>query len=134
LWDVGFGEDVKSQGLLMPGMNEPKCFQFACAKQLIVDHVKHAKTLTNLVVEALLSACFNEDGNPTSRVCVERVTVGGKTKDRRWYKAGGILIAAMYVVRAIADAAPRKRVRLFEGFVSYKKGVCSNHRRDLTLL
>jgi hypothetical protein len=119
LWDVGFGEDVKSQGLLMPGMNEPKCFQFAC---------------TNLVVEALLSACFNEDGNPTSRVCVERVTVGGKTKDRRWYKAGGILIAAMYVVRAIADAAPRKRVRLFEGFVSYKKGVCSNHRRDLTLL
>jgi hypothetical protein len=134
IWDVGFGEDVKSSGLLMPHM-EPKCFRFSCAKRQIVEQVKNAKTHTNLVIEAPLSVCFNKDGNPTPRVCVERVEVDGETKYRRWHQAGGIMIAAMYVIRAIADAAPNKPVRLFEGFVSYKdKEVRSDHCRDVSLL
>jgi len=134
IWDVGFGEDVKSSGLLVPHM-EPKCFRFSCAKHLIIDHVKNAKSLTNLVIEAPLSVCFNKDGNPTPRECVERVEVDGKTEHRRWYQAGGIMISAMYMIRAIVDAAPKQSVRLFEGFVSYKtKGVRSNHCRDVTLL
>jgi hypothetical protein len=134
IWDVGFGEHVKSSGLLMPHM-EPECFRFSRAKHLIVEHVRNAKTLTNLVIEAPLSVCFNKDGNPTPRVSVERVEVQGKTEFRRWYQAGGIMIAAMYVIRAIADASPKQPVRLFEGFVSYKtKKVRSNHCRDVILL
>jgi len=45
------------------------------------------------------------------------------------------MVAAMHVIRAIADAAPEKPVRLFGGFVSYKsKRVRSDHCRDVTLL
>ena len=112
-----------------------KCYRFSCAKHLILEHVQNTKTLTNLVIEAPLSVCFNEDGNPTPREQVERVEVDGEIKFRRWHQVGGIMIAAMYVIRAIVDANPKRPVRLFEGFVSYKaKGVRSNHCRDVTLL
>ena len=134
IWDVGFGEDVKSSGLLLP-RSEPRRFRFECAKQLIVEHIKNTRTLTNLVIEAPLSVCFNQHGNPTPRRCVERVEVDGKIQFRRWYQVGGIIIAAMYVIRAIAEAAPNAKVRLFEGFVSYKtKGRSSDHCGDVLLL
>ena len=134
IWDVGFGENVKSSGLLMPH-RKCECFRFSCAKHLILEHVQNTKRLTNLVIEAPLSVCFNKDGNPAPRERVERVEIDGEIKFRRWYLAGGIMMAAMYVIRAIADASPKSPVRLFEGFVSYKaKGVRSNHCRDVTLL
>jgi hypothetical protein len=134
IWDVGFAESAKSSGLLMPH-REPDRFTFADAKQLIVEHIKNSATPTNFVIEAPLSVCFNEDGNPTPRICVERVEVDDEEKFRRWHQAGGIIIAAMYVVSAIAAEAPRASVRLFEGFVSYKtKGKPSNHLRDVMLL
>src|SRR5258705_3613824 len=99
IWDVGFGEDVKSSGLLMP-CAKPGCFTFESAKRLIVE-----------------------------------VEVDGRKQFRRWYQAGGIIIAAMHVIRAIAQSAPKAKVRLFEGFVSYKtKGRSSDHRGDVVLL
>ena len=134
IWDVGFGENVQSSGLILPHM-EPECYRFACAKRRIVEYVKNADAPTNLVIEAPLSVCFNNDGNPTPRLRVEKVEVEGKTKYRRWHQACGIMVAAMHVIRAIADAGPKKPVRLFEGFVSYKvKGVASDHCRDVRLL
>jgi hypothetical protein len=51
IWDVGFGEDVQSSGLLLPRAG-PRRFRFECAKQLIVEHTKNTQTLTNLVIEA----------------------------------------------------------------------------------
>src|SRR6266404_1784175 len=133
IWDVGFGEDVKSSGLLMP-CAKPGCFTFESAKRLIVEHIKNSPTPTNLVIEAL-SVCFNQHGNPAPRMCVERVEVDGRKQFRRWYQAGGIIIAAMHVIRAIAQSAPKAKVRLFEGFVSYKtKGRSSDHRGDVVLL
>jgi hypothetical protein len=134
IWDVGFGEDVKSSGLLMP-CTEPGRFRFDSAKRLIVEHIKNSRTPTNLVIEAPLSVCFNKHGNPTPRKCVERVEVDGKIQFRRWYQAGGIMIAAMHVICAIAESAPKAKVRLFEGFISYKiKGRSSDHRGDVVLL
>jgi hypothetical protein len=131
--DVGFGQDETS-GLLMPRA-EPRHFTFQGAKQLIIEHIKKSRTPTNLVIEAPLSVCFNQHGNPTPRMCVERVEVDGSIQFRRWYQAGGIIIAAMYVIRAIAEANPNSKVRLFEGFVSYKaKGRRSDHRGDVRLL
>jgi hypothetical protein len=45
------------------------------------------------------------------------------------------MVAAMYLVRGIVDAAPAASVRLFEGFVSYKeRGAKSNYRNDALLL
>src|SRR5580658_5271281 len=119
IWDVGFAESDKSSGLLMPH-ERPKLYTFDDARRLIVGHIKDSHAPTNLVIEAPLSVCFNEAGNPTPRMSVERVEVDGKIQYRRWYQAGGIIVAAMYVVRAIADAAPTATVTLFEGFVSYK--------------
>jgi hypothetical protein len=46
-----------------------------------------------------------------------------------------MIIAAMYVIRAIVDSAAKEEVRLFEGFVSYKtKGTLSDHCGDVVLL
>jgi hypothetical protein len=134
IWDVGFGEDVKSSGLLMP-CAEPGRFRFDSAKRLIVEHIKNSRTPTNLVIEAPLSVCFNQHGNPTPRMCVERVEVDGKIQFRRWYQAGGIMIAAMHVICAIAESTPKAKVRLFEGFISYKtKRGSSDHCGDVVLL
>ncbi len=45
------------------------------------------------------------------------------------------MVAAMYLIRDIVDAAPTSHVRLFEGFVSYKeRGVRTDHRADVVLL
>jgi hypothetical protein len=106
IWDVGFGEDVKSSGLLMP-CSEPGRFRFERPKQLIVEHIKNSRALTNLVIEAPLSVCFNQQGNPTPRKCVERVEIDGKIQSRPWYQAGGIMIAAMHLIRAIAESDPK---------------------------
>jgi len=45
------------------------------------------------------------------------------------------MVAAMYLVKAIAELDSGIEVRLFEGFVSFKeKGAKSNHSRDVRLL
>jgi hypothetical protein len=96
--------------------------------------VKNADELTNLVIEAPLSVCFNKDGNPARRT-IETIEVEGETQYRDWHRACGIMIAAMYVVRAIVAVAPKFPIRSFEGFVSYKDpDVKTDHCRDDELL
>lgn len=133
--DVGFASAERSSGLLIADGNA-KCFQFAEAREQIVEHVKRAASLTNLVIEAPLSVCFNKNGNPTGRR-IERETSDGKTKTRYWYAGLGcsVLVAAAYLIRGLSDAAPKNPVRLFEGFVSYKdRAYGTDHSADVELL
>jgi hypothetical protein len=46
-----------------------------------------------------------------------------------------VMVAAMYLIRQLVDARPASRVRLFEGFVSYKdRAIGMDHRADVLLL
>jgi hypothetical protein len=133
--DIGFSANKSSSGLLI-GDGEPHTLQFGEAKRRIVEYVRRATSPTSLVIEAPLSVCFNKSGNPTGRL-IERESVEGKTKTRYWHAGLGcsVMVAAMYLIRDIADAAPANQVRLFEGFVSYKdRAVRTNHRADALLL
>ena len=46
-----------------------------------------------------------------------------------------VMMAAMYLFRALQDSTPRRRVRLFEGFVSFKpRGSRGSHCEDVQAL
>ncbi len=130
-WDVGFATETSSCGLAI-GDGEPDRFQFGRATQKIVEHLTRAESLTSLVIEAPLSVCFNKKGNPTGRL-IELADIKG-TPPRYWHQACGIMVAAMYLIRAISEASPKHCVRLFEGFVSYKDKGTSDHRDDVKWL
>lgn len=98
----------------------------------MVEKIKSSNVEVNLVIEAPLSVCFSANGNPKGR-SIEREN----KRTRYWYVGLGcaVMVASMYIVRAIADAEPSVPVRLFEGFVSYKKrGIKSDHALDVRLL
>lgn len=83
----------------------------------------------HLVLEAPLSAAFDDVGNPVGRSC-ERY--GSKT--RYWYVGLGcsILVASLYLIKNLVDALPRREIRLFEAFVSFKDSDKeSDHRHDV---
>ena len=133
--DVGFSTKKLSSGLAIRDA-QPNPMRFADAKRLIVEHVTRANSATSLVIEAPLSVCFNKNGNPTGRR-IEKETIEGKTKTRYWHAGLGcsVMLAAMYLIRAISEAAPDNRVRLFEGFVSYKdRADSTDHCGDVELL
>lgn len=131
--DIGFSAKQKSCGLLV-GDGSPQCLTFADARRRILDQLTPSSSLVNLVIEAPLSVSFDSRGNPTGRT-VERF----KGKTRPWYVGPGcaVMVAAIYLVRAIEDTQACTMIRLFEGFVSYKdrphKGN-SSHQNDVLLL
>src|SRR5262249_44539989 len=110
----------RSCGLLI-GDEEPQAIRFGDAGKKIIEHIRAKKPPTNLVIEAPLSVCFNEYGNPTGRR-FEKEAGGKKTKIRYWHVPLGcsVMVAAMYLVRLLSVELPSSRVRLFEGFVSFK--------------
>jgi hypothetical protein len=114
---------------LVFGDADPQCVQFFEARNLLVERIKSSNVEVNLVLEAPLSVCFSANGNPKGR-SIEREN----KRTRYWYVGLGcaVMVASMYIVRAIADAEPSVPVRLFEGFVSYKeRGVKSDHALDV---
>jgi len=86
----------------------------------------------NLVIETPLSVSFDSNGNPKGRKIEKQ-----NNKTRYWYVSLGttVMVAAMYLLRAIVDLQPTTEVRLFEGFVSFKdRNKSSNHSRDVLAL
>jgi hypothetical protein len=129
--DIGFSKKRKSCGLLVHDA-APAEFQFYRARDEIVDLVRKATAPVNLRIEAPLSVAFDKSGNPNGR----RIEKQG-AKTRYWYNGLGcaVMVAAMYLVRAIHESCPRHEVRLFEGFVSYKDPALeSDHLRDVLLM
>jgi hypothetical protein len=136
--DVGFSSERKSCGVLADD-DAPKVLTFAEASDRIIAAAALPeaantpnKATLNLLIEAPLSVAFNKRGNPTERI-FERL----KERQRYWYVGGGcvVMTAAMYLRRALHDSKPRRKVRLFEGFVSFKpKGQATSHREDVEAL
>lgn len=129
--DIGFSNKRESCGLLFHD-EEPAVFQFGKVSNKILEFAAKAAGPVNLAIEAPLSVAFNKLGNPVGR-SMERL--GAKT--RYWYNGLGcaVMVASMYLLRAIHDSCPKQDICLFEGFVSYKNpDEKSNHLRDVELL
>lgn len=126
--DVGFARDSKSSCLLV-GDGEPTTLTFANLQQELVRLSRIDSGPLNLVLEALLSVAFTALGNPAGR-SMEKSEHG----HRYWYAGLGcqVTVSATYLLRAVLDAQPRRQIRLFEAFVSFKaKGATSSHPDDV---
>ena len=100
----------------------------------------------NLLLEAPLSVAFVGNHTPTRRRCDERkldeeLRNGGQKKEYRdWYYNAGAatLLAAGYLLRVLYSCDRQRKVRLFEGFVSFKRSKPKNkaeaekrHKKDV---
>jgi len=128
--DIGFANQAKSCGLLF-GEGTPEEVTYSDAVKRICNHIKSSSNPVNLVIEAPLSVAFDSAGNPKGRRIENQ---NGET--RYWYVPPGItvMVASLYLVKAIMDSCPTAGVRLFEGFVSFKDSKKTNHIRDVRLL
>jgi hypothetical protein len=129
--DIGFANTARSCGLLFDN-ETPIEVQFGEAVRRICTYLSVLSGPVNLLIEAPLSVTFDCRGNPKGR-SVERQ--GSNT--RYWYAGLGcaVMVAALYLVRAIIRANPDADVRLFEGFVSFHDpGNRANHCADVTVL
>lgn len=129
--DIGFANKSASCGLLVND-SAPVELRFNEMVNRVCNFISESQIPVNLVIEAPLSVAFDRAGNPTGRA-IEKL--GGKT--RYWYVGLGstVMVAAMYLVKAISQRQATSEVRLFEGFVSFKtKGVKSDHLRDVKLI
>ena len=129
--DIGFANNAASSGLLI---NKEPPVELRCneAVEKICRFISKSEEPVNLVIEAPLSVAFDVNGNPKGR-SVEKQG----TKTRYWYVGLGctVMVASLYLMRAITEATPKVEVRLFEGFVSFKEAdKKSNHSRDVELL
>ncbi|MFC2071451.1 hypothetical protein ACFLUU_01855 [Chloroflexota bacterium] len=128
--DIGFSNSQKSCGILL-GDEEVRCLTFNEAINEVI-RIVNSLPLLNLVIEAPLSVAFDKYGNPKVRRIDKK---GGQS--RPWYVGAGctVMVAAMYLVRTLYDLNPSAEVRLFEGFVSFKrKGNRSSHSEDVGCL
>lgn len=114
--DIGFARDKATCGLLLHD-SPAQAVTFAQLQRRVLELASLEGSPLNLVIEAPLSVAFTKDGNPTGR-SMEKQDV----RTRYWYVGLGctVLVAATYLVKAIADSKPKRSIRLFEGFVSFK--------------
>jgi hypothetical protein len=121
--DVGFAQSGnKSCGLLSDTEPHARALTFEETAAYVIGRAGAESggnsTALNLVVEAPLSVAFDREGNPFGRV-FERLE---GHQPRYWYMQGGwvVMMAAVYLLRALHDSTPRRRFRPSEGFVSFK--------------
>lgn len=127
--DLGFARQAKTCGFLR-GDGRAEAVTFAVLRGRLVSAATEAGAgPLNLLLEAPLSVAFTKDGNPTGRSMEKR-----PEGTRFWYLGLGcaVLVAATYLLKAIASAEVRREIRLFEGFVSFKpKAARSSHTDDV---
>lgn len=129
--DIGFANKSASCGLLINN-ERPVELRFNKAVEKICAFVAASTRPVNLLIEAPLSVAFDKNGNPTGRAVEKQ-----GSKSRYWYVGPGcaVMVAALYLIKAIAEAEDIVEVRLFEGFVTFKeKDSKSNHSKDVELL
>lgn len=133
--DIGFASVRRSCGLAFEGTGATEC-RFDEAKTQIITRIEdwaNEPAPINLLIEAPLSVCFDARGNPKGR------TIERQGKDTRYWYCGlgcAVMVAALYLIRSIEERFPDATIRLFEGFVSFKKkdDTESDHARDVNLL
>jgi hypothetical protein len=128
--DVGFSQKQATCGFLAGGVG-PKKLAFGALQSTLVAAATSAGGPLNLVIEAPLSVAFAQNGNPAGRNIERRGNL-----HRYWHAGLGttVLLSAMHLLRGIVDAKPRRDIRLFEGFVSFKSKGRSDHCGDVLLL
>jgi hypothetical protein len=127
--DVGFSNNVRSCGLVI-GSGVPKCLKFSDAKAEVERAIANC-SVSHLVIEAPLSVCFDQRGNPTGR------SIEIQDDQRRyWYVGPGcsVMIASFYLINELSRLTEGSSVVLFEGFVSYKSAKRTGHREDVLAL
>ena len=141
--DLGFAEKTSSCGVLKDKYAEhpekdaeqskPQKVTFGELVNLVKGEAQqNVLSPLNLVLEAPLSVTFNQFGNPTPRACDIK-----DGNSRSWHRqpAPGLIMAAGYLLRALADHDIERGVRLYEGFVSFKpQGSKSSHTADVEAL
>jgi hypothetical protein len=130
--DIGFANNARTCGLAF-GYESPRNLTYGEARDAIVALLKSRNGLMNLVIEAPLSVCFDANKNPKGRR-IEKHDL----QTRYWYVGPGcvVMTAAMYLIsdiRELIKNSPKIEVRLFEGFVSFKKAGTDN-REDVCKL
>lgn len=126
--DIGFSRR-ETTGIAIE--NRPaKCVSYATARDMIASLGRHIDEPLNLVIEAPLSVAFDANGNPVGRSC-ERFR--GQT--RYWYVGPGavVTLSTIYLLNSLASSFRENDLRIFEGFVSFKKKA-SDHAYDADLL
>lgn len=116
--DIGFSSNEPTCGVWQED-GQVKVITFGKLVDLAKRRVKEKNSVTlNLLIEAPLSVAFRENGNPVRRYCDKE----GK-KNRDWYVNAGAttLIAASYFLQALHESEKGREIKLFEGFVSFKK-------------
>lgn len=128
--DPGFAMDGRCNcGLLEASAGrEAVAVSFSKLKKRLEDIAIGGDQPLNLVIEAPLSVAFSALGNPAGRHFELR-----NGKSRYWYVGLGCSVrtSATYLLRAITDAKPTRKIRLFEGFVSFKAKGKSDHCKDV---
>jgi hypothetical protein len=130
--DIGFAKSGNKTCGLLVGDGPAVCVSFDEAQRQILNQTRESSSPVKLVIEAPLSVCFDQLGNPKGR----KIEDSGN-KRRYWYYGAGcaVMVAAMYLIRGIHNAKPRVPIRLFEGFVSFKDSATrSDHKQDVCLL
>ncbi len=140
--DLGFSNTQGSNGVAPVSNHEelyPELegsFQYGELIKRLQTLIAHEGPTLNIVLEAPLSMAFDEKGNPIGRSMEKE---GGQ--HRYWYTGPGgpLVTAADHLIRKIGEPEPDRKVRIFEGFVSFKGNSDneeegheneSNHKRD----
>jgi hypothetical protein len=126
--DVGFSRESKTAALLIQD-ESPRLLTFSQLRETVRDLSRQPGSAINLVLEAPLSAAFTAQGNPAGRIMEKR-----ETNHRYWYGGLGcqVTLAAAYLLRAVIEGQPKREIRLFEAFVSFKsKHTRSSHGCDV---
>lgn len=138
--DMGFARGRKSCGYLFVPASagadhaglQAESVTFGDLTQKLVALAAQDGVPLHLVLEAPLSAAFGGDANPVGRDCEKR-----EAQTRYWYVGLGcsVLVASLYLLRALAASSPQRGVRIFEGLVSFKsRETPSNHKGDVESL
>ena len=118
--DVGFSSTDKSCGVLKNN-EEPKTMKFGHLVNWVVKEVQTPGPELNLLLEAPLSVAFDKYGNPARRATDSEEGKKGKEFRDWWYNAGAsTLLATAHLLRQVKTYEVKRRVRLFEGFASFK--------------
>ena len=135
LLDVGFagrqatGAFGKTMGLRLPQNSYSGEVTWANGVKKIVDLCSSNNGELNLMLEAPLSASFDETGNPAPRKFEKR-----GTSTRYWYLQGGVvtLLSSAYLISELVKKSKCK-LHLYEAFVSFKDKI-QTHSEDADLM
>ena len=116
--DIGFSSKEPSCGVLNHD-EEARVVTFAELKQFVIREVrKDSEEPLNMLIEAPLSVAFQQSGNPTRRLCDIQ---DGKFRDFYVNAGASTLIATSYLLRSLVGCEFQRKVKLFEGHVSFKR-------------